>query len=135
VGVETHRAEGAQKALGQLLWNWGVPTAASVVAAKRAGYLTVFATGGVQNGLEVGKALALGASVGGIARPVLQALQGGGPEGARAFLEQVELELRATMLLVGAGSLKALKGVRPLVTGQLRNWCDHWETGPKQLLP
>lgn len=135
VAVETHRAEGAQKALGQLFWNWGVPTAASVVAAQQAGFRTVFATGGIHNGLEVAKAVALGASAAGIARPVLQALQSGGPEGAQAFLERVELELRATMLLVGAGSVRALGRVRPMVTGQLRNWCDHWGTGSRSLHP
>ncbi|HEX4352351.1 MAG TPA: type 2 isopentenyl-diphosphate Delta-isomerase, partial [Polyangiales bacterium] len=35
VGVETLRAEGAAREVGQLFWDWGVPTAASVVYAKR----------------------------------------------------------------------------------------------------
>jgi isopentenyl-diphosphate delta-isomerase len=123
VAVETHRAEAGQKALGELFWDWGVPTAASVVAAKHAGFRTVIATGGIKNGLEAAKALTLGAHAAGIARPVLQALEAEGQEGARRFLGQVELELRTAMLLVGAGSVGDLARVEPLVTGELSSWC------------
>jgi isopentenyl-diphosphate Delta-isomerase len=127
VAVETHRATEERKALGELFWNWGVPTAASVVAAARVGYRTVLATGGIKTGLDVAKALVLGASAAGVARPVLQAHARGGAASASAFLKQVELELRTTMLLLGVRNLRELRAVRPLVIGELREWCDHWQ--------
>lgn len=124
VAVETHRAETERRALGELFWDWGVPTAASVVAAERSGFRTVFATGGLKNGLDLARALVLGAHAGGIARPVLQALENEGREGAVRFLKQVLLELRTAMLLLGAGSVRDLRAVRPLITGELASWCS-----------
>jgi isopentenyl-diphosphate delta-isomerase len=121
VGVETLRASGAAKALGEVLWDWGIPTAASVGLVTRED-LTVIATGGLKTGLDVAKAIALGASAGGIARPCLQALTAGGREGADAFLDGVEQTLRAVMVLVGAKDLAALRTAPRLVTGELARW-------------
>jgi len=107
VAVETARAAADQRTLGLALREWGVPTAASVLIAKRTKprFETIIATGGIQSGLDAAKAIALGAHAAGIARPVLQALVAGGRDGAVRFLENVEAEIRAVMLLVGAGSI------------------------------
>jgi isopentenyl-diphosphate delta-isomerase len=121
VGVETLRATGAAKAVGEALWDWGIPTAASVGLVAREG-LTVIATGGMKTGLDVAKALALGASAGGIARGCLQALTQGGREGAEEFLDGIEQTLRAVMVLVGAKDLAALRTAPRLVTGELAQW-------------
>jgi isopentenyl-diphosphate delta-isomerase len=92
VGVETKRAQeqgDAQgTALGEALWDWGIPTAASVamVAGVSPAFDTIIATGGVASGLDVAKSIALGASAAGIARPVLKALVAGGRAGATAYL-------------------------------------------------
>lgn len=123
VGVETLRAQSAQRELGRALWDWGVPTAAAVVYAKREG-LTPIATGGIRTGLDVARAIALGASAAGIARPVLQAWQRGGEAGANAFLDGVERELRAVMLLCGAGTVAELRGAQRIITGELRQWLE-----------
>lgn len=127
VAVETQRTPVEQRALGELFWDWGVPTAASVLACSRHAFVTVFATGGMTNGVQAAKAIALGASVVGIARPVLQAYERGGDEGALAYLDQVERELRTAMLLVGAKNLKQLRRVPRLVTGALRQWDELWQ--------
>jgi len=121
VGVETLRAEGAARRLGERLWDWGVPTAASIVACVDAGLATI-ATGGVATGLDVARALALGASVAGIARPVLKAYTEGGESGVELFLDEVETELRAVMLLTGCGSVAELRTVPHMVQGELRDW-------------
>lgn len=122
VGVETQRARDAQKELGQAFWDWGIPTAASVGLVAREGFETIFATGGVKSGLDVVKSIALGASAGGIARPMLQALENGGPAGARAFAARLEAELRTAMLLTGSRDVAALRRTPRVLLGELREW-------------
>ncbi len=121
VGVETLRAGGAAKAVGEALWDWGIPTAASVGLVAREGH-RVIATGGLKTGLDLAKALALGASAGGFARPCLQALMAGGPEGAEQYLDGVEQTLRAVMVLVGAKDLAALRAAPKFLVGELAQW-------------
>lgn len=123
VAVEMHRASGANKALGETFRDWGIPTAASVALVARRGFDTIFATGGIKDGLDIAKAVALGASAGGIARGALQALEtGGGRAGAVAFFERIEAEIRTAMLLVGAKDLAALRQAPRLVRGDLAAW-------------
>jgi isopentenyl-diphosphate delta-isomerase len=122
VAVETQRARDAQKELGLAFWEWGIPTAASVALVAREGFETIFATGGMKSGLDIAKAIALGASVGGIARPMLQALESGGPEAARAFVERVEAEIRTALLLTGSRTLAALRRAPRVLLGELSEW-------------
>lgn len=128
VAVETKRAEAENdtkaRALGEALWDWGIPTAASVGLVAPLGFDTVIATGGVATGMDIARAVALGASAGGIARPALKALTSGGRAGALAFLEGVETELRAVMLLTGSRNLAALRKTRKVVGGELRTWLE-----------
>lgn len=121
VGVEALRAQEQARAVGESLWDWGVPTAASVAYAVQAGLVTI-ATGGIRTGLDVARALALGASAAGIARPMLQALNEGGRASAESYLDRVERELRAVMLLCGARNLADLRRAPRIVTGELKDW-------------
>jgi isopentenyl-diphosphate Delta-isomerase len=124
VAVETHRASAARKPLGEAFWEWGIPTAASVALCAPHGFSTIFATGGIGSGLDIAKAIALGASAGGIARKALQALETGGKAGALAFFDQIEAELRAAMLLTGSRNIAALGKAQKLVTGELKSWLE-----------
>ena len=121
VGVETLRADPEARAIGEAFWDWGVPTAASVVYGAQAG-LTTIATGGIRTGLDIARALALGASAAGIARPVLQAFKSGGRAGANAFLDRIERELRTAMLLCGARTVRELSKAPRVITGELKDW-------------
>lgn len=122
VGVETLRAgQGAHK-LGEMLWDWGVPTAASIVACVSQGFDTVIATGGIATGMDVARALALGAHAAGIARPALKALRQGGRAGVEQFFDDIERALRAVMVLTGSRDLAALRRAPRVVTGALREW-------------
>lgn len=123
VGVETLRAEGEGRALGEALWDWGIPTAASVRYCVEAG-MTTIATGGIRTGMDVARAIALGASCAGIARNVYQAFLDGGIDGARTFLLRVERELRSIMLLCGAQTIDDLQRAPHIVTGELRDWIE-----------
>jgi isopentenyl-diphosphate delta-isomerase len=124
VAVETARATAGARTLGEALREWGVPTAASVGLARatKPRFETIFATGGVASGLDAARALALGATAAGIARPVLQAFQAGGRDAALAFLDEVEAELRAVMLLVGARRARDLRKAERVVGPRLARW-------------
>lgn len=124
VGVETLRAAGVDedaRALGELLWDWGIPTAASVALVAREG-LTPIATGGITSGLDVARAIALGAHAAGIARPLLAAYEAGGAAQAGRLLDRIERELRAVMLLVGARDLDALRAAPRVLGPELTRW-------------
>ena len=121
VGVETLRARAATRTLGEVFWEWGIPTAASVAQLEGLG-LGVVATGGLRNGLDVARALALGATAGGLARPFLQAWSSGGGEGVGVAVDQILAELRLACLLTGSGSAAGLAD-KPLVIGpRLSAW-------------
>jgi len=126
VGVETKRAEAqgdsAARALGDALWDWGIPTAASVATLAPLGFRTLVATGGVATGLDVARALALGATCGGIARPLLKALIEAGPTAAGLAIDGVIRELSAAMLLTGSRDLNALRGANRVIVGELVTW-------------
>ena len=102
VAVEAVRATAGSDAqtLGRELWDWGVPTAVSVVACAAA-RLDAIASGGMRTGYDVARALALGARAGGMAAPVLRAQRAGGSEAVGAFLEQVISSIRAVCMLAG----------------------------------
>jgi isopentenyl-diphosphate delta-isomerase len=121
VAVETRRAEGSQASLGQTFWDWGIPTAASVAQLNGLG-LGVCATGGLGNGLQIARAISLGATCGGIARRFLQAHAQGGRAGVKTAAERVISEIRIACLLAGAPNPRALQ-TKPLVLGpELLRW-------------
>ncbi|MGB8331382.1 MAG: type 2 isopentenyl-diphosphate Delta-isomerase [Polyangiales bacterium] len=121
VGVETLRAEAGGRALGEALWDWGIPTAASIRYCVEAG-MTTIATGGIRSGMDVARAIALGASCAGIARNVYQAFLQGQVDGARSYLLQIERELRSIMLLCGAKTIEELQQAPRIITGELADW-------------
>lgn len=121
-GVEKLRAEMAKDDvkthLGELFWDWGLPTAASLVEVRRAVKLPLVASGGLRNGLEVAKCVALGASMAAMAYPFLRAASQS-REALFAFADRVIAELKSTMFLVGAKNIQALGSSRYILTGAL----------------
>jgi isopentenyl-diphosphate delta-isomerase len=123
VGVETKRAQGAARWLGEDLWDWGIPTAASVGLLSDLG-LQIIATGGLRTGLDVARAIALGATCGGLAAPVLRAHRKGGYEGALAFLEEVVASLRAAVFLTGCRTPTDLRRAPKVLGSTLKAWLE-----------
>lgn len=121
-GVEKLRADSANDSLkqhlGELFWDWGIPTAASLIEAKRAVKLPLVASGGLRNGLEAAKCIALGASMVGMAYPFLKAAAKS-KEDLESFARTVIAELQSTMFLVGAKNIPALASSRYILTGAL----------------
>ena len=108
--------------LGRSLAEWGIPTAVSVAGASGVG-LPVIATGGVRSGLDAAKAFALGATLVGVARPLLAAALEGDAALDR-WLENFLEELRTVLMLAGCARPAELR-VRPrVIHGRTRAWLD-----------
>lgn len=122
VAVETERAPLARRPLGETFREWGIPTAASIGWCRRMPFRSIIATGGILTGLDVAKAIALGATAAGIARPVLIAHEQGGGDAVRAYLERIVTELKTAMLLVGARSIAQLAKAPRLIHPPLLAW-------------
>jgi isopentenyl-diphosphate delta-isomerase len=114
------RGDRRRARLGDLLGDWGVPTPVSVVAAARAG-APVVATGGVRSGIDSAKALALGATMVGVARPMLQAALEG-EEAIDTVIEDFVAELRVAMFLTGSRTVSDLRTASAIVLGRTHDW-------------
>jgi isopentenyl-diphosphate delta-isomerase len=123
--VEYHIAKEVGKKdmeyLGQAFWNWGIPTAVSTVETSQKTDLSIISSGGIRTGVEIVKSIALGANVGGIAKPFLEeAVQG--KEALSEYVDNIIREIRVAMFLVGAKNVDELHSVPVLVMGQTAEW-------------
>jgi isopentenyl-diphosphate delta-isomerase len=123
--VEYYRArkegQATKERLGAAFWNWGIPTPASVAMARTG--LPVIATGGVRSGLDVARAICLGASAAGLAKPMLEAAK----QSADAVVKELRLiveELKTAMFLTGCANLNDLAGAQCIVTRPTSDWME-----------
>lgn len=100
--------------------NWGIPTAKSLIQTKeeyKSGKIT--ATGGIRNGLDVAKSIALGAEACGVGLPILRAQQKEGKKGVKETLEKMIKELKIAMFLTNCKTIEELKSLEPEITEEL----------------
>lgn len=121
--VETLRASGAQRELGELLSGWGIPTAAALAVCAKLP-VPVVASGGLRTPLDVLRTLVLGASLGSMALPYLRAQDEGGADAVVQKIDDLSQGLRSIMLLVGAGNLETLPRLPRILGGSLSLWID-----------
>jgi len=123
--VEYHRAKELRnefrQRLGENFWDWGIPTAASLIEVVQSVHLTVIASGGIRSGMDVAKALALGADLTSTALPVLRPATKSSEEVKKALRFTIE-ELRNAMFLAGADSIQKLKSASVVVVGKTAEW-------------
>jgi isopentenyl-diphosphate Delta-isomerase len=107
--VEGRRALHAEQAqLAVLFHNWGISTAEALVECRAAlPQLPLIASGGIRNGLEAAKCIALGAQLVGFAGPLLRPATLGA-HAVEAALNQLSRELRTTMFAAGVINIAAL---------------------------
>lgn len=108
------------RVLGEVLRDWGIPTAVSLVSCSAA-QLPMIATGGLRTGLEAAKAFALGATLVGVARPLLQAAIEGDAAVDR-WIEQFLHELRTVLFLTGSRTISSLRQHPRVIVGSTRDW-------------
>lgn len=113
--VEARRAPSpSARQLAEAFWDWGIPTAESLERARRgAPNLPLLASGGIRDGVEVAKCIALGASLVGFASPMLK-LADQGVEAIIEGIQLIEAELRIAMFGIGARDLIALRDTKHL---------------------
>ncbi|MBC7970564.1 MAG: type 2 isopentenyl-diphosphate Delta-isomerase [Verrucomicrobia bacterium] len=108
--VESDRATDArQRRLGKTFADWGLPTAECITEVRAiAPQIPLIASGGLRDGLEAAKAIALGADLAGMALPFLQAAH----ESEEALYELVDIlmaEMTTAMFCTGCENLRALR--------------------------
>lgn len=114
--VEAKRAPNVQlRQLAETFWDWGIPTATSLMETHAAvPALPIFASGGIRNGIEVAKCIALGATLIGLASPLLK-LANISTETTMEGIHALVTQLRVAMFGVGAPDLAALRDTPHLV--------------------
>ena len=106
------------------LFNWGISTPLTLMetldTVKRR--VDIMASGGMNESLEIAKALSLGAKATGMAGMVLRLLEKYGEKAMWLRMKRIERELRWIMLMTGATSLRALAKVPAVITGSTAEW-------------
>ncbi len=106
--------------MGKLFWNWGLPSPYSLITLRDLN-IPLVGSGGIRNGLDVAKALALGANVAGIAKEILRFAT----KSHVAVVERMEeiiQELRVAMFLSGVSNVEEMRKVDHVIKGELRYW-------------
>jgi len=130
VAVEYYRAkkydEDIKKELGKMFWDWGIPTAASILevsSARNRSNIQIIGSGGIRSGIDIAKALRLGADFTAMARPLLMvALEG--QTSIEKFIERILRELKITMLLTGSKNIEELKKAPAVIGSSLKEWIE-----------
>ncbi|MFN8404384.1 MAG: type 2 isopentenyl-diphosphate Delta-isomerase [Anaerolineales bacterium] len=108
--VEMHRApDEFTRQLAATFVGWGIPTAESILNVKKATPdMTIFASGGIKDGLDIAKCIALGATFGGMAGQFLKAAAIS-TEQAVEMMKLTTRQIEVTMFTSGTGTLQDLR--------------------------
>lgn len=108
--VEMHRApDEFTRQLAATFIGWGIPTADSIVNVRKAvPHMTIFASGGIKDGLDIAKCIALGATLGGMAGQFLKAAAIS-TENTVDIMKLTKRQIEVTMFAAGVGTLDALQ--------------------------
>jgi isopentenyl-diphosphate delta-isomerase len=117
----SHETDGVQRFLGEAFWDWGIPTAVSLIEAAQTVKLPLIASGGIRSGTDITKALALNATIASISQPILQTAVKGTKETESKLSDLIE-ELRNAMFLIGAQKISDLANTPVVITGKTGQW-------------
>ncbi|MDG6936876.1 MAG: type 2 isopentenyl-diphosphate Delta-isomerase [Nitrososphaerota archaeon] len=106
IGVETYRSKGSH---GMAFWEWGIPTALSLLESKSAFDGPVWASGGIRDPIDIVKGIAMGAEVCGMAKPVIVSEREGGSEGVFSFMSDMIEGVRREMGALGFSTIDELR--------------------------
>ena len=108
--VEMHRApDEFTRELAATFVGWGIPTSDSILNVKKAAPdMKIFASGGIKDGLDIAKCIALGATLGGMAGQFLKAAAIS-TKSAVQMMNLTKRQIEVTMFATGTGTLQGLK--------------------------
>lgn len=108
--VEMYRAGDERLAhIAAAFRGWGIPTADSIrMAHSVAPHLPIFASGGLRDGIDIAKCIALGATLGGLAGPFLRAAHQS-EETLMDLIDEITREIRISMFATGTPDLETLR--------------------------
>ena len=115
-GTSWSRIEAARcddPSLGELFQDWGIPTPEALRSLSSLD-VTLIASGGLRTGIDMAKAMVLGASLCGMARPFLTPAMES-VDAVRAVIQRIRREFVTTMFLLGAETIDELKGHEELI--------------------
>ena len=115
--VESERAETPlQRRLGMTFADWGLPTAECIRSIRAvAPEIPLIASGGLRHGLDIAKALAIGADIGGMALPFLQAAAES-EAAVNSLVEVLIAEMTTVLFCTGNATIEQLKSSSALRT-------------------
>lgn len=96
-------------------FEWGIPTAEALQDAVKTDRIHVIASGGIDTGLKFAKAIALGAEIGGAAKPFLQARHRAGMTGIDELIRVFVQTLRIAMFCTGCPTLAKFRGNNAII--------------------
>ncbi|MDE1828102.1 MAG: type 2 isopentenyl-diphosphate Delta-isomerase [Candidatus Micrarchaeota archaeon] len=118
VAIELYRA-GKSGEYKHIFKEWGLSTAQSLLEIKSEFNGFVTATGGIRTGLDLVKAVVLGADACGIATPIIQAQSTGGSDGIKSYLNNLIYDFKLEMAKLGVSDIQELKGIKYNLSGSL----------------
>jgi isopentenyl-diphosphate Delta-isomerase len=119
IGIDSMRGHGG---LGDIFWDYGIPTSISTIECRTNFKGQIVASGGIYNGYDAAKAIALGADLVSLARPVFLAQIENGYMGVMEYLEKMIEEFKTAMFLSGAKNVEDLKRKPLVISGRTRQW-------------
>ncbi len=128
--IEYYRAErqgvGEKAVAGKTFWNWGIPSPISLKLID--GRVPSIGSGGLRNGLDLARAIGMGASMGGFARTLLKDADKSQDQ-VEKNISSIIRELKIAMFMTGSGDLKELGHAEKFIHGELKNWSDYYDGG------
>ncbi|MFT5195901.1 MAG: isopentenyl-diphosphate delta-isomerase [Cellvibrionaceae bacterium] len=110
--VEMYRAQNwHDRRIAATFRNWGIPTTQSIIYCRQAAPsadFPIFASGGIKNGIDAAKCIALGANLVGLAGEFLKVAVEGGTRATVELADIITEELKISMFCAGAADLQAL---------------------------
>ncbi|MGC8567654.1 MAG: type 2 isopentenyl-diphosphate Delta-isomerase [Candidatus Micrarchaeia archaeon] len=108
----------------QALWDWGIPTAASLYMARKEVSIPIISSGGIRTPLDIAKSIAMGADMTAIAWPFLK-LAVISADAVKSFMSNLIYGLKSVMFLVGAKNIEELKHTKYIISGELKEWVEN----------
>ncbi len=111
--------------VGNTFLDWGIPSAASIIETRAVAKdsTIIIGSGGIRNGLEIAKSIAIGADISAIAQPFLKRAYNNSME-VESYIETLISELISSMFLTGCKEIKELKKTEYVILPPLSTWLE-----------